>query len=105
MEMFLSVMFTAAIGVAVAAVLFRAATRGVSPPAPVQDESLMHLPPRFFIDDRARARTGLPAVLPIEVLRLQIERHVRLEQAAAETFRDYPTAEALQTLTTSPLVH
>jgi hypothetical protein len=39
------------------------------------------------------------------VLRLQIERHVRLEQAAAEAFRDYPTAETLQTLTTSPLVH
>ena len=41
----------------------------------------------------------------MEVLRLQIERHVRLEQAAAEAFRDFPTAEALQTLTTSPLVH
>jgi hypothetical protein len=65
----------------------------------------MHLPPRFFIDDRARTQTGLPAGVPMEVLRLQIERHVRLEQAAAESFRDYPTAQSLQTLTTSPLVH
>jgi hypothetical protein len=105
MEMFLSVMVTTALGVAVAAVLFKAATHGVSQSTSVQDESLMHLPPRFFIDDRARSQPGLPISASMEVLRLQIERHVRLEQAAAEAFRDFPTAEALQTLTTSPLVH
>jgi hypothetical protein len=105
MEMFLSVMVTTALGVAVAAVLFKAATRGVSQSTSVQDESLMHLPPRFFIDDRVRSQPGLPISPSMEVLRLQIERHVRLEQAAAEAFRDSPTAEALQMLTTSPLVH
>lgn len=105
MEMFLSVMVTTALGVAVAAVLFKAATHGVSQSISVQDESLMHLPPRFFIDDRARSQPVLPINPSMEVLRLQIERHVRLEQAAAEAFRDAPTAEALQMLTTSPLVH
>ena len=54
MEMFLSVMVTTALGVAVAAVLFKAATHGVSRPTGLRDESLMHLPPRFFSDDRAR---------------------------------------------------
>jgi hypothetical protein len=102
MEMFLSVTVISLLGVAVAAVLFKAAIHEGPPPAPANDESLLNLPPRFFIDDRVqRARP----VVPIEVLLLQIERHVRLEQAAAEAFRDFPTAEALQTLTTSPLVH
>jgi hypothetical protein len=102
MEMFLSVAVVSLIGVAVAAILFKAAVRDATPTAPFNDERLLALPSRFFVDDRIpQAR----AALPIEVLRLQIERHVRLEQAAAEAFRDYPTAETLQTLTTSPLVH
>jgi hypothetical protein len=102
MEMFLSVAAISLIGVAVAAILFKAAIRDASPAPPLQDERLLNLPSRFFVDDR------LPAAhttLPIEVLRLQIERHVRLEQAAAEAFRDFPTPETLRTLTTSPFVH
>ena len=102
MEMFLSVAVISLLGVAVAAVLFKAAIHEAPPPALSSDESLLSLPPRFFLDDRA---PGTRPVVPIEVLRLQIERHVRLEQAAAEAFQDFPTAEALQTLTTSPLVH
>jgi hypothetical protein len=43
--------------------------------------------------------------VPIEALLLQIERHIRLEQAAAESFLDYPTVESLHTRTMSPLVH
>lgn len=102
MEMFLSVMVISLLGVAVAAVLFKAAIQEAPPSARLSDESFLNLPPRFFIDDRApRTRP----VVPIEVLLLQIERHVRLEQAAAEAFLAFPTAEALQTLTTSPLVH
>jgi hypothetical protein len=38
-----------------------------------------------------------------EVLALQIERHVRLEQAAAERFHQFPSVEALRTPTLSPL--
>jgi len=102
MEMFLSVTVISLLGVAAAAVLFKAALHEAPPSPPLHGESLLNLPPRFFIDDRApRTRP----VVPIEVLLLQIERHVRLEQAAAEAFLDFPTAEALQTHTTSPLVH
>jgi hypothetical protein len=39
------------------------------------------------------------------VLLLQIDRHVRLEQAAAESFLDAPTTASLHSRTTSPLVH
>jgi hypothetical protein len=102
MEMFLTVAVISLVGVAVSAVLFKAAIPKAPAPSALADESLLAVPPRFFVDDRV-PRPG-PS-LPIEVLRLQIERHVRLEQAAAEAFRDYPTAETLQTLTTSPLVH
>lgn len=101
MEMFLSVAAISLIGVAVAAILFKAAIPDASPTPQLQDERLLNLPSRFFVDDRPPQADALP----IEVLRLQIERHVRLEQAAAETFRDFPTAETLRTLTTSPFVH
>jgi hypothetical protein len=101
MEMFLSVMAFSLLGVAVSAIAFAAATRNpVSIPAP--DERLLNLPSHFFVSDQLPQ--SRPAV-PIEVLLLQIERHVRLEQAVAESFRDQPTAEALRTTTTSPLVH
>ena len=102
MEMFLSVTVLSLLCVAVCAVLFKAAIREAPPSATLKDESLLALPPRFFIDDRA-PRTS--PVLPMEVLRLQIERHIRLEQAAAEAFLDSPTAASLQTVTTSPLVN
>jgi len=102
MEMFLTVAVISLVGVAVSAILFKAAIPKAPSPSPLDDEKLLALPPRFFVDDRVpQPRPNLP----IEVLRLQIERHVRLEQAAAEAFRDYPTTETLRTLTTSPLVH
>ena len=102
MEMFLTVAVISLVGVAVSAILFRAAMPKTPSPSPLNDETLLTLPPRFFVDDRVpQPRPHLP----IEVLRLQIERHVRLEQAAAEAFRDYPTTDTLRTLTTSPLVH
>jgi len=102
MEMFMSVAVISLIGVAIAAILFKAAVHDPSPTPRLEDERLLSLPSHFFVDDRAPQ--AHPA-LPIEVLRLQIERHVRLEQAAAEAFRDSPTAETLRTLTTSPFVH
>ena len=43
--------------------------------------------------------------VPLEVLLLQIERHVRLEQAAAESFIHLPSPEALNLRTQSPLAH
>ena len=56
----------------------------------------------FFVDP---AWTAPQPQCPIEALLLQIERHVRLEQAAAESFQQAPTAESLHIRTMSPLVH
>ncbi len=102
MEMFLTVFALSLLAVLVSGVLFVAATRQLPTDSLRPDERLLKLPSRFFADDRAPSSAS---VVPIEVLLLQIERHVRLEQAAAEAFRDRPTAEALQMPTTSPLRH
>jgi hypothetical protein len=43
--------------------------------------------------------------VPLEALLLQIEKHVRLEQAAAESFLESPTPSLLHSRTDSPLVN
>jgi hypothetical protein len=97
---------------AVACVAFGAATReeqDIRIARPVTRPG-MYLPlaqPRFFADgvQAPLAASAGPQQVPLEVLLLQIERHVRLEQAAAESFLEAPTAASLHSRTTSPLVH
>jgi hypothetical protein len=100
MEMFVTLVALSVVGTFVGAVLLVAAARPSTPPA-VEKSMPVTLPAaRFFIED-------LPAVgtqVPVEVLLLQIERHVRLEQAAAESFVDLPTRELLHSRTLSPLL-
>ncbi len=102
MEMFLMALALALLGVTVSGVLFAVATRGVD-----EHETVMLrapkpalAPPRFFAD-----QIDLTPSLPLDVLLLQLEQHVRLEQAAAEAFLKAPTAQSLHTRTMSPLVH
>lgn len=54
---------------------------------------------RFF----AEAGGLAPERAPLEALLLQLERDVRLEQAAAESFLHNPTPESLHHRTASPL--
>ena len=62
--------------------------------------------PAKFFDTSIPASWPLARTeLPLEVLLLQIEQHVRLEQAAAESFHQFPTVEALHRHTASPLMH
>jgi hypothetical protein len=109
MEMFLMGLALSLIGVGVYTVLFAAATRDVremeQAPAVRPEARVLAETPRFFVHRGAAAATPRPVQVPIEVLLLQIERHVRLEQAAAESFHLYPTAESLHQQTLSPLVH
>lgn len=105
MEMFLMVATMSVLGVVVCALLFAAATRQESPRAVRRPaDAVTAAAPRFFVDlevDPAIVRTQVP----VEALLLQIERHVRLEQAAAESFQFTPTPESLHMTTMSPLVH
>jgi hypothetical protein len=106
MEMFLMAVAMSLLGIAVSAIAFSAAVREEPPREPREPSlpiGLTTLPnDSFFADNRLQ---GGRAVVPIEALRLQIEHHVRLEQAAAEAFHRRPTHEALHVETVSPLVH
>ena len=115
MEMFLMAVCLTFFGVAVSAMAFGAATNGVQEQQAATldskvDEVLASMPERFFARDTAPTANVPPPVvtvprIPIEVLLAQIERHVRLEHAAAESFLYDPTVESLHSRTTSPLVH
>jgi hypothetical protein len=105
MEMFLTLSALSILGVVVSFLLFAAATRNVRDEPQVEtqvDPRLGMAPSHFFVDDR---KPMSPPPVSIEALLLQIEGHVRLEQAAAEAFQNAPTVEALHMSTTSPLVH
>ncbi len=95
-------------GLAVAALAFGAATRGAdaaaAAPQPQPAAAKVAPRPRFFVDTPTLP-VAAQARVPIEALLLQIESHVRLEQAAAETFLESPTAALLHSRTISPLVN
>lgn len=107
MEMLLMGLCIAVFGAGVAAAAFGAATRSESSDSPAQPRLplIRAIPTRFFSD----AATLPPAVpsgqVPIEVLLLQIENHVRMEQAAAELFLASPTQAQLYSKTNSPFVN
>lgn len=107
MEMFLMGLCMSAFGIAVTAVAFVAAARpkystpAIQPELPVVKVAP---PARFFTDRVSPSIPSLPQV-PIELLLQQIESHVRLEQAAAESFVAFPTQTLLYRKTTSPFVN
>jgi hypothetical protein len=89
----------------VSAIAFGAATRPVArSEAPVRPQ-LELAPERFFAEPGNLKAFHRQPHVPLEVLLLQIEQHVRLEQAAAESFISLPTAAALNLRTQSPLAH
>ena len=100
MLMFLSLLLTGLIVTAVCAALLSAS-------APAEKPSLQPgievQPSRFFAADIAPVVA--PQVMPAEMLLSQIERHVRLEQAAAERFVRVPTIESLHAPTESKFVN
>jgi hypothetical protein len=110
MVMFLMVLCMSLFGLALSALAFGAATRGLPTEDEARlkaavDERLAAVPERFFVRDEApRPGAGMPKI-PLEVLLLQLDRHVRLEQAAAEAFIRFPSSESLHGRTLSPLAH
>ncbi|MBZ5546655.1 MAG: hypothetical protein LAO22_01655 [Acidobacteriia bacterium] len=108
MEMLLMGLCMSVFGLGVAALAFGAATRSESSDSAVQPELPLVkavAPARFFSDRVPVPPAVLPRQVPIEVLLLQIENHVRLEQAAAESFVEFPTHALLHSKTTSPFVN
>ena len=104
MVMFLMAVCMTVFGLAVSALAFGAATRDQRGDVDMRlEQALPVVPSRFFMADVPQD-SPMPRV-PIEVLLAQIERHVRLEHAAAESFIDFPSSESLHSRTMSPLVH
>jgi len=108
MEMLLMVLCISMFGLAVTALAFGAATRPERE-APQEQPQLQPVvpaaaPARFFARDLATPIETRPRV-PIEALLLQIESHVRLEHAAAESFLESPTSVLLHSKTASPFVN
>ena len=90
-------------GLAICSLAFAAVTRPNAHPVEQLHRAAESVPgPQFF----AGAASPAPeALVPLEALLLQIERHVQLEQAAGESFHFAPTVESLHMKTMSPLVH
>ncbi len=93
MLMFLTILSMSLLALAVCAAAFGLATAGVRQPAPPAERRPAAEPPRFFAHPAAPTR--IDARVPIEVLLGDIERHIRLEQAAAEAFLAGPTLDGL----------
>jgi len=116
MEMLLMGLCMSVFGLGIAALAFGAATRSQSSDSSSNSKVQPQLPlvqaatPARFFSDRAGATPTVPPVIspqqvPIEVLLLQIENHVRMEQAAAEVFIAFPSQARLHSKTTSPFVN
>ena len=105
MEMLLMGICVSVFGMAIACAAFGAAVRPEQRVLEVQPETVKApAPARFFVDGITIPAHPQPRV-PIEALLLQIESHVRLEQAAAESFLSAPTSALLHGKTISPFVN
>jgi len=104
MEMLLMGAALSIFGLAVSCLAFGAATR--EEPAP-KKEAVKAVPVNagFFVDTPTVPVAAALNRVPIEALLLQIENHVRLEQAAAECFLESPNATLLHSRTISTLVN
>jgi hypothetical protein len=108
MEMLLMGLCMSVFALGVAAAAFGAATRSETSDPAVQPQlpSVKAVAPtRFFSDSVAIPPSRPSPQVPIEVLLLQIENHVRMEQAAAESFLASPTHAQLHSKTASPFVN
>ena len=110
MEMFLMILGVGVFifGLIVASVRFRPSMRLESSDTALEIERarVNAVAPTLASSKHAAIKpAALPRQIPIELLLLQIENHVRLEQAAAESFLEFPTHALLYSKTTSPFVN
>jgi hypothetical protein len=108
MDILLMGLCVAVIGVVFVALAFGAAMRSEPWNTTAQPEPLLVKAvgaSRFFSAGEPVPTVVPPVQVPIEVLLLQIENHVRLEQAAAESFLAFPSQALLHSKTTSPFVN
>ena len=90
------------VGVMGAVLLFSVAMRDRGEQAPPQPGERFHSPEgEFFLTEASNPEGG--GALASETILLQLERHFRLEEAAAAGFLDNPNVQALHAPSFSPL--
>jgi hypothetical protein len=104
MFMFLTILFASFAAIAVGALIVASGSPRQAEAVSLQPERTENLGTQRFFGADAQA-PALRQTVPIEVLMSQIEKHVRLEQAAAQSFLDVPTRESLHSRTESPFVN
>jgi len=107
MDMLLMGLCVSIFGIAVSALAFAAATRQESKAPELQPQlpAVKDTAPGRFFSDRPAPKIAPQVHVPIEVLLQQIESHIRLEQAAAESFVEFPTQALLHSKTGSPFMN
>ena len=107
MEMLLMALCMSMLGLAIAAMAFGAATRPEKSSLRVQPElrPVKAVAPGRFFADKVVLPNSPGSHVPTEVLLAQIENHVRLEQAAAQSFLESPSHAQLHSKTTSAFVN
>ena len=110
MEMLLMGAVLALMGTAVACLAFGAATNPELGPRTDMEPVAAPEKPHFFAQEivvpaTPRTEYPKPSDVAISLLLARIENHIRLEQAAAESFVEMPTPMMLHSKTTSTFVN
>lgn len=100
MDIMLFIASLVVLGLALCVLAFAAVGRAPGPTVGSWHAVVSEPISRFFVQ---RPEPAPHPVDPLDAVLLQIERHVRLEQAAGESFLFSPTIESLQIKTTSSL--
>lgn len=73
--------------------------------APMVDAADVVGPPQFFHASVGRSSQPPLGSARVPLLLQRLEQHIRMEEAAAESFHQFPTAASLHKHTASPLLH
>jgi hypothetical protein len=107
MEMLLMGICFSVFAMAIAAAAFGAATKTTEAPKTVPEVKAEPAigDERFFVTQVTVPTSAGRVSVPVEALIAQLERHVRLEQAAAASFLAEPTSALLHSKTASPFLN
>jgi hypothetical protein len=106
MAMVLALFAASMVVTVITAIVLAEALRTADSSARVRENPHPKEAPRFFAKDiPAPVHTGRASRVPVEVLLIEIERHVRLEREAAESFHLSPTPQTLHVQAAPLLLH
>ncbi len=110
MLIFVVALFFSLLGLAILSIPFWLAIFPEQEPAPAEikvakKESVAQPAPSRFFGDSIPVPVAAQPRVPLDALLQQIENHIRLEQAVAESYVEAPDLALLHTRTRSPFVN